>query len=432
MNILHTGFSKMNKIRYILIAFLTFGFFRFLHPLQAQGWQFKAPIPTARMGACSVVFEDKIYVFGGETATGKIVNTVEVYDPAINQWDTSFPALRTPRENCAAILYKDKIFVLGGFSDQGEVLKKVEFFNSEKNRWESFPNMDEERQGLASVVLNNVLFAIGGSDKENKLLKKVEFFNENQNKWEEFEDWELDKERASFVSLTVNDSAFSIGGFSIGGPTNRVQRYHPNTGPAQRKSLQVGRGSFAGAVCQDTIFVMGGRSPQDEVLNLVEYYTPRTNQWQFTNSMNIAREGFVAQVVKHKIYVIGGRDAQGNILSSVEEFNIDLITAVKETPQSLIPTEFILHQNFPNPFNPETQIRFNLSTSTSKDRVTLRIYNLKGQLIRTLIDDFLPAGEYEVTWDGKDFKGQKVPSGLYLYTLKQGAKSQTKKMMLIK
>jgi len=78
------------------------------------------------------------------------------------------------------------------------------------------------------------------------------------------------------------------------------------------------------------------------------------------------------------------------------------------------PTVFRLYQNHPNPFNPETQIRFDLPESA---HVRLVIYNLLGEQIRVLTDSRYQAGFHTLTWDGRNASGIAVPSGVYVYRL---------------
>ncbi len=100
-----------------------------------------------------------------------------------------------------------------------------------------------------------------------------------------------------------------------------------------------------------------------------------------------------------------------------------------ETEDPLIPDEFIVHQNFPNPFNPETEIRFAL---TKDSHVAINVYNTLGQQIGTLIDTEYAAGFHSVRWDGKDRNGSPVSSGVYLYQIQAGEFSQVRKMSLIR
>jgi flagellar hook assembly protein FlgD len=86
-------------------------------------------------------------------------------------------------------------------------------------------------------------------------------------------------------------------------------------------------------------------------------------------------------------------------------------------------------QNYPNPFNPTTNIEFTLPTA---QQVQLTVYNLKGQKIRTLVDEIYPAGKNTVVWNGKDKAGREVSSGVYFYKLETAHANITKKMLLMK
>lgn len=93
------------------------------------------------------------------------------------------------------------------------------------------------------------------------------------------------------------------------------------------------------------------------------------------------------------------------------------------------PQFFVLHPNFPNPFNPSTTIRYELPAGSP---VRLSIYNVLGQEIRTLVNSPHNAGLYTVVWDGRNHSGERVPSGLYLYRLVTSQNTMTRKMLLIK
>jgi len=91
--------------------------------------------------------------------------------------------------------------------------------------------------------------------------------------------------------------------------------------------------------------------------------------------------------------------------------------------------DFQLAQNCPNPFNPSTQISFNLAAPS---QVELEIYNVAGQRIRTLISSAMPAGHHEAEWDGRDDNNAVVSSGIYLYKLTADGVSQSRRMVLLK
>ena len=94
------------------------------------------------------------------------------------------------------------------------------------------------------------------------------------------------------------------------------------------------------------------------------------------------------------------------------------------------PYDYALHDNFPNPFNPETQIRFSIG---SQENVKLIVYDVVGRQVRTLIKgNAYDPGFHVVNWNGLDDQGQKVPSGLYIYRIKAGSFIADKKMLLVK
>jgi len=120
-------------------------------------------------------------------------------------------------------------------------------------------------------------------------------------------------------------------------------------------------------------------------------------------------------------------------------YGFAFITVKREKPTKLpdvtpkaqhqTPDAFGLFQNHPNPFNPETEISYNLSHDAY---VTLTIFNIVGQKVKTLVDGFQDAGHKSIDWDGMDGNGNKVSSGIYFYRIQAGEYSQTKRMVLLK
>lgn len=104
--------------------------------------------------------------------------------------------------------------------------------------------------------------------------------------------------------------------------------------------------------------------------------------------------------------------------------NIDaLATAIEEEPDE-VPRSFRLHANYPNPFNPETTIRFDVARTTP---VRLAVYDLLGREVAVLVDAQKPAGAYSVVFDARD-----LASGIYLYQLKSDGFTQTRRLVLLK
>ncbi|MFB0517595.1 MAG: FlgD immunoglobulin-like domain containing protein [Candidatus Neomarinimicrobiota bacterium] len=105
------------------------------------------------------------------------------------------------------------------------------------------------------------------------------------------------------------------------------------------------------------------------------------------------------------------------------------IEAISVKGAELQPQNFELSQNYPNPFNPATEIQYKVSEAAS---VRLTIHDLTGRLVNTLINETKQPGTYQVQWNGRDSQGQRMPSGVYFYSLDTGSYRAIKKMLLIK
>jgi len=107
--------------------------------------------------------------------------------------------------------------------------------------------------------------------------------------------------------------------------------------------------------------------------------------------------------------------------------------AIYDPESNLLPEprldEFVLYQNFPNPFNPITHIRFELP---NHGMVNLKVFNVLGETITSLVIEEMAAGPHEIIWDGKDENKIPVPSGIYFYQLKLGEYRITKKMQIVR
>ncbi|MBN2830592.1 MAG: T9SS type A sorting domain-containing protein, partial [Candidatus Cloacimonetes bacterium] len=116
-----------------------------------------------------------------------------------------------------------------------------------------------------------------------------------------------------------------------------------------------------------------------------------------------------------------------NGINGVSILQLDTITPSNEEVFENQPQLFI--SNYPNPFNPETTISYTLPTNQN---VSLKIYNLRGQLVRELVKERQAEGSQSIIWDGKDEKGKVVASGLYLSRISTDNKQETHKMLLLK
>lgn len=133
----------------------------------------------------------------------------------------------------------------------------------------------------------------------------------------------------------------------------------------------------------------------------------------------------------HSLMFVYTEDVDGSAhsLSMTPEFQGVSFVPSEVAGTELLPGEFSLAQNAPNPFNPQTRIDYDIPKATN---VRLEIYNVLGQHVKTLVDEFQEPGSKSVIWDGRDNSGSMVASGIYFYRMDAGEFSLTRKMMMLK
>ncbi|MBL0106982.1 MAG: T9SS type A sorting domain-containing protein [Ignavibacteria bacterium] len=155
------------------------------------------------------------------------------------------------------------------------------------------------------------------------------------------------------------------------------------------------------------------------------YYSTNTGQsWQFLGS------GLpMVSVYDMKIHPTAYYLAIGTHGRSMYKIDLNTIIGINSNEQ-LTASDYKLEQNFPNPFNPETTIKYSVSR---KSFVQIKVYDISGKLINSLVAKELSAGSYSAVWNGKDITGNNVSSGIYFYNMTiDGVKSVSRKMLLIK
>jgi hypothetical protein len=160
----------------------------------------------------------------------------------------------------------------------------------------------------------------------------------------------------------------------------------------------------------DTSFFLGYKILRDDVI-IAEYLLETT----FTD--NNITDGKI-------IYKVIGVYKRGESLPATLEFQI-----VSDSEPCLPLLHTMLIGNFPNPFNPQTTIVFTLAYVS---HITIDIYNIRGQRVRSLVSSYKDTGWHHVVWDGKDINGFSLSSGIYLYRFSTQEYSSIKRMMLLR
>jgi hypothetical protein len=155
----------------------------------------------------------------------------------------------------------------------------------------------------------------------------------------------------------------------------------------------------------------------------------------FTNPITASSNKLSLQVTglsdgKDYYWKVRSNDGTGNTsyYSGTGQFKIiSSTTAVEKKAE--IPTQYALEQNYPNPFNPTTMINYSIPNNAF---VVLKIFDMLGREIKTLVNNQMSAGKYSVAWKGEDNNGNKVTSGVYIFRISAGNFSAARKMVVLK
>ena len=397
---------------------------------QSDNWIYKTNMPTGRtfLGAC--VVDEKFYVIGGAPTTTSATTAVEMYDPATDTWQkmANMPAARCYPKTCAL---NGKIYVFGGASGMWSTAEKsVYLYDPQTDTWTQKSDMPHAAGTSGVAVIENTIYLIGHSPSSSSPpISIVMAYDAMSDSWTQKAD--IPTPRGLSSACVIDGKIYVIGGTTEKWETvsyKHVEVYDPATNTWTRKAdMPTGRWGLATVVVDGLIYAIGGRyrgSSKNEA------YNPVTDTWVSKSSMQQRRVGLVAGVIGNKIYATGGHQSPPTvILSSLEQYNPVLTGLDTESGLSSQPQQFILYQNYSNPFNPITSILYELPQESN---VSIKIYNSLGNEIRTLVNEVKPTGQYKVNWDGTDNLGEKVSGGTYFCQLHANGYSQTRKMVLLK
>jgi len=396
---------------------------------QGNPWATKANMPTPRALLSTSVVDGVIYAIGGGTGPYSDFSTVEAYDPKTDTW-TKKINMPTPRAGLSTCAVDGIIYAIGGHWSPG--LATVEAYNPVTDNWTSKTPMPTSRGFLSVSVVDGIIYAIGGcKDVTGIGLSKVEAYDPKTDTWTE--KTPMPTARLLLTSCEVDGIIYAIGGssnFAPGASTLRtVEAYDPAANTWTKKTdMPTLRGGHSTSVVDRIIYAIGGVAyGGGPGLSTVEAYDPVTDTWMTKTDMPTPRKFLSCSAVDGKIYAIGGVDG-GQVVATVEEYDPSFDstpTGVEEVSEVIaVPSGYELSQNYPNPFNPMTTIQFNLPKTSN---VTLKIFNVIGEEITTIVSKQLPAGNYSYKWDASNHA-----SGVYLYRLEADGYFETKKMILMR
>lgn len=428
----------MKKI--LLIVFILF----IVRISEAQlRWRVVGKMPYPVSGG-QVVYDiaaqsSKIYILGGYSdSLQSAVDWIQEYDVEKNTWQMVGRMLQ-PRDQFVADIWKSSIMYFGGTVDASTDKYAIESWDykivsnlaSVYDRNKNFGRLFSTGQ-----IVGGKFYIIGGDPSTSgDTLSYIQAYNLSaKQNGISFNSSSPDppRQRMTFI---VGDNIYIFGGV-INGVMKAIQKFNISTQNLVDLPEQLNESRAAGSAVYNPLsqkgFLIGGYNETLTALNTVEQVEIQPDgSLKITQSlpMTYARSGLMAVAYKNGfVAVFGGRTERGHLGKVVPYIEIlDEVSSVQDNNE--LPKEFLLDQNFPNPFNPSTVISYQVSTVC---QVQLKIFDSLGREIAALVNEEKTPGKYQVSWDGEDKNGNKVPSGIYFYRMTAGNYSLTKKMLLLK
>ena len=263
---------------------------------ETDTWERKADMPTARAGVSTVVVDGKIYAIGGGQTKkfqrglgwvygGKVLSTIEVYDPVTDTW-TQKADMPVPRGGSTCVV-DGKIYIVGGSAankKQGRI-DNVDVYDPATDTWAAVKSMNHARGVPAVSVVDGKIYVMGGvgwpqiPNHPGPFLSSVEVFDPKNNRWTEIA--EMPTPKALHTASVIDGKIYVIGG-----------------------GFRRGNGLF-------------------KYLSTVEVYDPKTDHWTQEQDMPTDRSGHRAEVINGNIYIFGGSNDAFRPLTTVAVYGTD-------------------------------------------------------------------------------------------------------------
>jgi len=415
-----------------------------IYDISTNSWRLTTPMNLPRYNHHMVLLDNgEVLAFGGGTG-----RKCEIFNPITEEWRMT-DSMITSRNFESGIFTKLKdgrILVMGGVffsTDSGytKTLNNCEIFDPDSEKWSSAAPMLKARGNFAATLLNDGKVLVTGGNDKAKYLKYCEIYSPNTNTWSETDS--LIEARSEHAQILLDDgNVLLVGGTSRDSngnatPENHCLLFNVQTNKWQTVGEIAAYRSFPGIfkISNKNLIVIGGDDPSTwEIYNLTENKSVYLDKFSDPKDIILQRnKSNVIQMVNSNILVCGGYEYDGTfsppvILMVKKSAIFDVLTNIKNVVKKTT-NNFKLFQNYPNPFNPTTKISYTLPFSSN---VVLKIYDILGREIKTLLNKNQNPGKFSITWDGTDNNGEKVKSGIYLIKLYSGKYSSIIKTILLK
>ncbi len=383
---------------------------------------------------------NNFYIIGGYSdSLQRAVNWIQKFNKFDNSWELD--SMSISREGLVAEYYNEFAYFYGGINDESNSISGIEKWQNSLTDNAIFAyDANFNRNYSTGHIIGDNFYIIGGNPlpgtSSNRLPYLVEY-NLSQSKVTYqtdslFNSGDLPEQQ---MSEAIGNDIYIFGGV-VNGISQDIYKFNTIDHTYNKLNIKLLEPRAGGRAIlsadQNKIYIIGGYNENLEVLKSVEIFHVYDNQFYIEPgpSLNEARYNFMTADIDGMLFVFGGYNSDQNVLKSIEVLYAAATTKIDEASSMNLLNEFELKQNYPNPFNPITTIEYTLPASRAGvkgELVQLKIYNLLGREVTTLVNEIKQPGVHQVT-----FNASNLSSGIYYYQLMYASFIQTKKMILLK
>lgn len=412
-----------------------------------EDWEEVGEMKYPVSGGEIIARDSLIYIVGGYSDSLQAnVNWIQKYNSDYNSWKI-VAGMKTARSGFQVGIYNDNLYIFGGVSGDQDTLSasilEVWDFTSDSTSVQA-TNKQFDRIFSTGFIRNDKMIIIGGYG--------------NFISWDVQLPYIVYYDFAADSFFVLDDTSYQTGNLPLqqiglerngvyylfGGDYNGVlQSYDEITftdnsyGYRHYDSRDIEPRAGGSAIYDDDygiIYLIGGYNESNYSLATVDLITSLDSVTVVKGEgpeLIYPRRNLMSIMFEDTIFVFGGESKEGTVVRQVEKLSYipTDVNDIKSEDRDYTKKDFVLKQNYPNPFNPTTKITYSVKDDAE---ISLNIYNTLGQKVAELFRGHLSAGSYSYEWDGKDYSGNELPSGVYFCRLSSGDRQIVKKMLLLK
>lgn len=405
-------------------------------------WQVVGEMQLPIAGGQAFPNNGNVYIMGGwSDSTQSYVNWIQKYSTFLFIWKLN-TYMQEARFGFASDFVGDTVYYFGGVFNSASSDSSIEFWSVPIGSNYLDENSNFQRIFSSGIIRNGKFYVIGGNPLSGPNFGQLPYLVEydlttGAVSFQENNLYSFDILPEQQMCAAIGDDIYIFGGV-FNGVSQKIFKFSTVNHTFEELPIELPVPRAGGSAVRfgdsNQIYLIGGYNESTYPLSSVDIFsaTPTGYSVETGPDLNYGRALNMAAYVNDAIFVFGGYNASAEIVSEFEKLDFSLTGAEDNFRKT--PTSFELSQNYPNPFNPTTKISYSIKSNVKSQmsKVILKVYDILGKEVATLVNDFKPEGSYEIEFNAERLGATLLPSGVYFYKLQSGDFIETKKMILLR